>query len=241
MQETSEPYNNYVAWKGWQPDLPIPLHTIAYYEAEIPDYLRRPRTRLLEIGFGSGTFLDWARSQDLEVTGLEIIQPLVEQAASRGHRVFNYDLSSKEDQPPPFSNDLFDGIIAFDVFEHLDTDSIAYSLKRLSPHLSESGIILLRFPNGDSPFSLHFQNGDYTHKTWLNRSKLEQICLSGGFEVLSYRNSKRVTKGLSLRPLRSLIFCIRNAIELAVGYIYYSKRLPLDPNATAILRKTAAK
>ena len=48
--------------------------------------------RILEVGFGSGRFLDWAQAQGMTTAGVEIIPECVEAARARGHDVFAGEL-----------------------------------------------------------------------------------------------------------------------------------------------------
>ena len=70
------PYYGYEEWKGWTedktlPEVPHPTNhdyfTREFKRAQIP-----PRGKILEIGFGNGEFLQWAKLNGYDVSGIEI-------------------------------------------------------------------------------------------------------------------------------------------------------------------------
>ena len=48
--------------------------------------------------------------------------------------------------------------------------------------------MVLRFPEGASPLSMPNQNGDFTHVTYLTRSKLESLATTAGLRIVKYRD-----------------------------------------------------
>ncbi|HHK75086.1 MAG TPA: hypothetical protein ENJ57_07965 [Rhizobiales bacterium] len=82
--------------------------------------------------------------------------------------------------------DQFDLIAAFGVFEHFSWDELSARLRRCEIMLKAGGHLVLRFPNGQSPFGLAPQNGDPTHKTALSLAKLEPLLLNSSWQVMRY-------------------------------------------------------
>ncbi|MGB0631660.1 MAG: class I SAM-dependent methyltransferase [Alphaproteobacteria bacterium] len=190
--------------------------------------------RILEIGYGHGHFLDWAKARGCTVTGTEINPGLHDAAAARGHDVHLGTL----DQVSLPADIRYDAVVAFDVFEHLTVDELKSSLETLHRLLNDTGVVFARFPNGGSPFGLAFQSGDITHKTALNESAMEQLGDITGFDVGFCGNAARTVSGRKAKLLKRLAFKFCDVIEIAVGFLYFrGRRMPLDVNLACVLRK----
>ena len=135
----------------------------------------------------------------------------------------------------PLGKTKFDCIVAFDVFKHLTHEEVEIVFSRLAVRLIPGGKILLRVPNGESPFYLPLQNADPTHQTHMTRLKIEYLCLAANLQLETYRNSARVTNRASVAFIMWICFCFRDLLEISIGHAYYFQRRPLDPNATVVL------
>jgi 2-polyprenyl-3-methyl-5-hydroxy-6-metoxy-1,4-benzoquinol methylase len=231
--DSTLPYEGYAQWKGWQGDFETSDRDARYFAAELAG-IDLSGKRVLEIGFGNGSFLAWARRQNAQVTGTEIIDTLIEQARTKG-----YDAQSASLPMLLASGRQFDLIVAFDVFEHWHKDELIANLGQLHALLAGDGLLLARFPNGHSPFGRVHQHGDLTHVTTLSSSSVTQLAQMTGFAVERIDNAQRV-------PVRSDFWSAlkhhwrrfrRARIEIALGKLYGFGRLPLDPNLSALLRK----
>jgi 2-polyprenyl-3-methyl-5-hydroxy-6-metoxy-1,4-benzoquinol methylase len=226
-------YNGYVEWKSWRGAFAASDREARYYAAEFKGIALTGK-RVLEIGFGNGSFLAWARAQGAVVTGTEAIDALVEQARAKGF-----------DAQPASLTDLaaaarqFDLVVAFDVLEHWSRRELLANLRQIHALLAHDGLLLARFPNGHSPFGLVHQHGDLTHVTALSSSSATQLAQMTGFAVVRIDNERRVP--LKAKPWTWLKFHWRRfrraRIEVTFGKLYGFGRLPLDPNLTAVLRK----
>ena len=67
----ADPYSGYVEWKRWDGAFETADKEARYFTAEFRDITLRGK-RVLEIGFGNGGFLAWARTQGADVSGIEI-------------------------------------------------------------------------------------------------------------------------------------------------------------------------
>jgi SAM-dependent methyltransferase len=94
--------------------------------------LLNPGTRVLDIGCGSGTFLDFAKARGCQTHGVEYSNSSLEKIVQRGHKGFS-DLSKV--------NDVFDVITAFDVVEHLY--DVSHFLETCKSMLSPGGYLVL--------------------------------------------------------------------------------------------------
>ena len=226
-------YRSYVSYKGWSgrtgagrdPEFDAILASAARGEGSL---------RILELGFGEGEFLRWAASAGHRVYGIELIPELCERAAKNGFAV-----TCGASVGEAFPGVEFDVCVAIDVFEHLTVAQLGILYQQLGGRLAPGGRLVARFPNGNSPLSLRFQNGDATHEHYLTPEKLRQIAAEGGFRLVRSGNLRPKAKGLVNGLRRRLVYAARDSIELVVGLLYYGYRVPLDPNSLVVLERQA--
>ena len=163
-------YEGYEIWKGWSKPFTVTARDAAYFAGETSG-TKIEDGDVLEIGFGSGSFLAWARDHGARVVGTEINPALLAAARDLGFDLLPADIEKVADKHAS----CFDTIIAFDVFEHFTLATIVARLRAAETMLKPGGHLVLRFPNAQSPFGLAPQNGDMTHKTALSRSVFEQL------------------------------------------------------------------
>jgi cyclopropane fatty-acyl-phospholipid synthase-like methyltransferase len=226
-------YGGYAQWKQWDGDFQASDRDARYFAAEFSGIALSGK-RVLEIGFGNGSFLAWAKAQGASVAGTEIDEAMLGRAREKGFVAL-----------PPALDALaagaqrFDIIVAFDVFEHWHKQALIENLKCIAALLETDGLVLARFPNGHSPFGRVHQHGDITHQTALSKSSIEQLAGMTGFSVV------RVSNAASVPVRRDLWSALKHRwrqrqrarIEVRIGKLYGIGRLPLDPNLTAVLRK----
>ena len=231
----------YTAWKSWQ-SAPFGLCSRVqrtYFHSEL---LRtsldlHSHISALEIGFGNGSFMAFAKSKGWNIVGLEIIDALILQAQQHNYSAFK---SSQISSLPIESYHL---VVAFDVFEHLcesDLDVLFAEIKRL---LCSGGCLISRFPNGDSPFGLEGQNGDPTHSSAIGVGKVRYYAKKYDFEILFLGGEARpllagsislTIRRLITMPLMWFLDVFVSTIFLPGSGICFSSR-----NTTAILKKLA--
>jgi 2-polyprenyl-3-methyl-5-hydroxy-6-metoxy-1,4-benzoquinol methylase len=230
----SDYYGEYLEFKAWDEKRDPGLDEI--FAIEIARAGAVSPAAILEVGFGYGHFLDWAAERGYRITGVEIIETLVERARERGHRAF----CGMAHQVPEIAQNRFELIVAFDVLEHLLIDEITALLRFAKAVLTPHGRFLARFPNGASPFGAFYQSGDITHVTALSPSRVKQIAAPVGLELVGSFNAARPLMQ-SRRPavLTKARYAARDLIEFAIGNVYYGKRVPLDPNVTVVLQPAA--
>lgn len=235
MNETNEHYETYRKWKNWGKGRGLEPWLVRYFDKELSRAGFNSSPSILEVGFGNGEFLDWSTQKGSSVVGLEIIPELVDDAANNGFEVYHWNLVDDAVEESPLVDRKFDCIVAFDVIEHLTVEQAKLALARLAELLQPGGKVILRFPNGESPFYLPLQNGDHTHRIDVTELKLKHLCIGSGLEVEGYYNAARVANKRATAWLKWCLFRIRDLIEIGIGYIYYGRRRPLDPAATAVL------
>lgn len=232
--ESPQLYSGYADWKSWHGEFAPSDREVRYFAAELTD-IPLAGKRVLEIGFGNGSFLTWAKAQGADVVGTEIDAAMIERARAKG-----FDAQPASLEALASANRQFDLVVAFDVFEHWDKPMLVASLRQIAALLRANGQILARFPNGQSPFGRVHQYGDLTHQTVLSASSIAQLAQMTGFTVVRAGNACTV-------PLRRDFFSVlkhhwrrfrRARIERWIGKVYGVGRLALDPNLVVVLRKT---
>jgi len=161
--------DEYLEWKVWKPEEfgQLSKYQEAYFSAQMKMTKTAfpPQSRVLEIGFGNGSFLAYGAKRQWEMHGTEANIALVKQAQQKGfHAVHTNTLKG-------FPNGYFDLVLAFDVLEHIPQDRLLAFLRDVQRILRDKGIFAARFPNGDSPFGRYYQHGDPTHVTTIGSGK----------------------------------------------------------------------
>lgn len=229
---TSDLYEEYVQFKDWNVETDDSRN--AEHEAllKLGGVVRAGA--FLDIGFGRGELLDWAKAQGYVTSGLELIPELAERARGRGHRVPEGGLDELPDQS-------FDVITAIDVMEHLAVEDARKLLDQVRRLLRPDGVFIARFPNGDSPFSVPFQNGDLTHIRWLTAGGMRQLAEPQGLAVCGIHNLRPRARGVGAALKRSAAYLVRDIVEAVIGLAYFGKRFPMDPNVVVVLRPRRTK
>lgn len=179
-------YKDYERSQGWEgcPFGYFSPRDADYFRLEIGSLLNlmnrdEPR-RILELGFGNGAFMGWCADNNICCDGVELNEVQIKKAQGLGFRVGS-SIESLADTGTALCYDL---IVAFDVIEHIHRDDIVEFFKGLQSVLTRDGVIVLRCPNGDNPFSLWMQNGDVTHQTWVGSGLIVQVANQVGLEVV---------------------------------------------------------
>jgi len=217
---------DYIEWKGWN------LSAFGKYSNEeriqFAAEVRRVGTtldrqaRVLEIGFGNGSFAGWIRQFTDHYVGIESNPALVDRANAAG--IEAYASIAKFDAIA--GGRTFDLIAAFDVVEHMALNDFVAELQVWRMHLSGRGRILIRIPSGDSPFSGRLMYGDITHKTLLATTALQQIASLAGLKLVATYPPALPVFGLG--PLkaveRTIVAVARKAITFLVNATFYGNR-----------------
>lgn len=189
---------NYIDWKDWRQE-DFAAYTpadAAYFQAEIAKSGKTDLAsmqQVIEIGFGNGKFLGWAKAQNWQVMGVEMNEELLARARAAGFTAQRFaDLSAQT----PGSVDL---IVAFDVLEHMQQPAIESVFSQAATLLRRGGVLLARVPNADSPLGLCVQHGDFTHVQALGYYKFEYLARKYGLEITHYGMTARLPHGLNLR------------------------------------------
>ena len=222
-------YKDYSNWKQWtEESADDEKHEV--YIKEISKIPAKSIHSILEIGFGSGDFMAWCTSKGYQIEGVEVSLDMLEKARNQGYSVYDSVAATKKS---------YDLIVAFDVLEHISRDKVFNFLQSINASLKAGGYFMARFPNGASPFGRIWQHGDLTHRLSLNCISASQLASLVNMELISCGNSSRTIKSGKKRHLwlfKYLAYAFRNIVEIAIGYIYFGSRVPLDPNLTVIMK-----
>lgn len=225
-------YQTYTQWKGWSEHFACGNLDRARFAEDFVGIALENRD-LLEIGFGPGAFLAWAREQGARVSGSEFNAESLAAARENGIPLVGTEFET--------SGELADGsldlVVAYDVFEHLDAPTLKAKLAAIDRALKPGGLLVMRYPNGQSPFGLPSQHGDVTHLQALSEMKLNQLAEGTALRTQSYRGaafaahprlSHRLVTWIRNRLRRAMIRAIQFAIATDIA---------LEPVMVHVMRK----
>jgi 2-polyprenyl-3-methyl-5-hydroxy-6-metoxy-1,4-benzoquinol methylase len=213
---------NYISWKKWGHNFSfLKKNESAYYSAEISRTKNKflKDSKVLEIGFGNGGFLKYAKEMGWDITGTELNHELVNIANSLGYKAFvAEDLSI-------FKSDSFDLVVAFDVLEHIPNDKFMNFIFEVKRVLVPDGYFIARFPNGDSPFGLKIQNGDFTHISSIGSGKVFSLQAITKMKLIYFGGEAQPIIGTTFINVLHKIFSlpIKLLINLIVGIIFFPR------------------
>ncbi len=117
--------------------------------------------RIAEIACGHGSFLCWAKGQGYTaLTGIDSSPEQIELAKQIGITVCESDVNQWLAKQPAASHQA---IVGIDLIEHISKDAVMDLLKSAYRVLADGGRLILRYPNGDSPFVGMNLFNDITH------------------------------------------------------------------------------
>jgi SAM-dependent methyltransferase len=233
----------YIGWKGWHgADFGrFGPENALYYAQELhaSGIASVSGLRVGELGYGNGAFAGWVRKAGGHWVGREAIPEMQQRAAQAGFEV----IASEADFSNVCGPGKLDLIVAFDVIEHLELDAIRSFLSEAKEALRPGGLLLLRLPSGDSPFSGAIYRGDLTHRTLLGSSAARQLAMEAGLEVYQVRSPAlpvwglgpvRAVRRMAARLMQTLAFSFVRHVLMGHGAAV------LSPDMIVVLRKEGA-
>jgi SAM-dependent methyltransferase len=198
--------SNYIAWKDWseEPFGNLDKNTRRYFRAELrhAGIDSNESLKVLEIGFGNGGFLAYAREQKWCSEGTEVNTQLLDQGKSAK---FSVHQGPSLDQ---LESGQYDLVVAFDVLEHINQHEIEEFLLAIKRVLKTSGCFLARFPNGDSPLGLIAQNGDVTHNNFIGSGKVRYYSSMVGMKILRLAGESEPIWGVDYKMFVYRLFSV---------------------------------
>jgi SAM-dependent methyltransferase len=233
----------YVGWKGWNSAAfgHFGPEDALYYAKELhaSGITSVSSLRVGELGYGNGAFAGWVRKAGGHWVGREAIPEIQQRAVQAGFEVIAADATFSKVWGPG----KVDLIAAFDVIEHLELNAIRAFLREAKEALRPGGLLLLRLPSGDSPFSGAIYRGDLTHRTLLGSSAARQLATVVGLEVYQVRSPVLPVWGLS--PVRAVRRMAARLVQtLAFSFVRHvlmgNGAAVLSPDMIVVLRKEGA-
>ena len=215
-------YDGYERAKGWS-DAAFGAYSTtqgSQFQAELEPFenaeLAGKPLRVLDVGFGNGSFLGWARGKGWACDGIEVNERLIERARAKGFDAWQDVESALQ------ARRAYDLITAFDVLEHIERTELVSFLSSLRRACHPRTLMLLRFPNGDNPFALPMQNGDVTHRTSIGQAMIRQVAELAGVEVVALREPRQPVDGIALkrRAMVAIGLSVRRAIGHAIRHLF---------------------
>lgn len=213
----------YSLWKSWNESQFGVLEPFEerYFDKE----LKRAKcefpadTKVLEIGFGNGKFLSYARKKGWSVVGIEANEQLVDLAGKQAFNALNADNLSH------IQSGQFDLVVAFDVLEHIPKEDLIGWYFEIHRVLKIGGCFIARFPNGDSPFGLLNQNGDVTHVTSIGSVMARYFATRADMKIVYMGGEAQPLVGeTAVHTLhRCLTWPIKGFINVAIRLLFFPK------------------
>ena len=132
-----------------------------------------------EVACGHGSFLHWLKGRGYtNVTGVDSSPEQIQLARQTGVAVEQDDANGWLARQP---KNHFASIIAIDLVEHLPKDDFMELLHLAQRALSAEGSLIMRLPNGDSPFVGMNLFNDITHVWTYTPNALNSLSQMHGF------------------------------------------------------------
>lgn len=205
------------------------------YEGQFLKYISADkRQSILDIGCGSGLFLEWLESIGVgEARGIDVDSDQVEYALKRG---LNVMLKESNDAVVDFlmkSSEKYDLIVMLDVLEHVSgRHEVGLLLKAVAHSLAPSGVVLMSVPNANSNFACRHRYIDATHYRSYTEYSISSELRSAGFaDVYVYEQPNQYVSWRSYpKNLVRNAFRLMRRLEASVEYGMAGWRMPLSLN-----------
>lgn len=233
MSQSSDILDTYADWKDWSAE------SFARYSRTNARYWRwhlqrahpAPLRSVLELGFGNGQFLGYLRDHGVQAVGVELQPLLCERAREAGFAAYT-DVDAVPVQ------ERFDLVAAFDVIEHIEPAALPALLRQIKGRLAPGGVVLLRFPNGQSPFGREYQYGDWTHVSVLGADKLAHVARLCGLRVVRWGEWPWWRE--SFNPVRLLRGVVQALLGGAIAFGFRIDSRNLSKNMVVVLAAAPA-
>ena len=137
------------------------------------------RLPIAELACGHGSFLHWLKAKNFsKVSGVDSSAEQVALAKQVGAGVAQDDVNRWLARQP---KNHFAALVAIDLVEHLPKDDFMELLQLAHAALAPSGSLILRLPNGDSPFVGMNLFNDITHVWTYTPNCLNSLAEMHGF------------------------------------------------------------
>jgi len=146
--------------------------------------------RVLDVGCGEGQFIELLRAEGVEAVGIDFDSQMVEVCRGKGLDVIQADIFDYL----PHQEQQVDGIFSSNLIEHFSAHNAQRFAQLALQALSPGGVFLVATPNPTSLIvHLHEFWRDATHVRLYNRSLLEFLLHSAGFEEIDSGENPRTS------------------------------------------------
>ncbi len=170
------------------------FHAPSFHRAEIISKYIEQNSKILDIGCGDGTVIDYLSKNNspIKIIGIDISKKAVEYTKKRGYEAYKMDIAS-EDFKNFVKKNAFDYIIITEVLEHIqEPEKIMLSIKgsfnkSIFASIPNSGFILcrLRLLFGKFPITVIVYHIKEHIRFWTHQDFL-YWCDYLGFKVINY-------------------------------------------------------
>ena len=164
------------------------------------------KARILDFGCGDGLLLGVAQKLGYtDLAGVDLSEGMLARARCRALSA-EFENMDGLDYPRSTPDGAYDAIAAFDVFEHLTHPELLTTCQEMFRTLSPGGRLLIKVPNGLSPYIAALSYGAISPMSGLyTKDSLAGVLAPLGFEDVQASEVVPVPRGLkSTIPLRSL-------------------------------------
>lgn len=149
--------------------------------------------RVLELGPGPGSISKILKQNNCQITAIEIDPTAIDKLQNYCNQVYQSDLNSEEWVSNLDKSELFDVLVAADVFEHLYWPERC--LKLLKPFFSEDGYLVVSLPHvGHNGIIASLLDADFryrdtglldrTHMRFFGLKNMQELFESSGYKIL---------------------------------------------------------
>lgn len=139
---------------------------------------------IYEAGCGPGAFLLFLKQLGYtNVSGSDLSENQVKLARANG---LNVKLADSAADLESCGNESFHCVVAIDFIEHLEKEKALNFLQQANRVLKPSGRLILRMPNGDSPFVGRNFFNDITHQWAYTTVSIKALLTISGFSKVSF-------------------------------------------------------
>ncbi|MGB9601419.1 MAG: class I SAM-dependent methyltransferase [Limisphaerales bacterium] len=139
---------------------------------------------IYEAGCGPGAFLLFLKSLGYtNISGSDFSENQIKLAQANGLNVKQADSIVDLESYP---DDSFQCVVAIDFIEHLSKESAMKFLRHSSRVLKKDGRLIMRMPNGDSPFVGRNLFNDLTHQWAYTTVAMAALLRISGFSKISF-------------------------------------------------------
>lgn len=219
----------YAQWKHWDANqFAAPSPGMEFFFERLAKRYRLPLGRVCEVGFGNGELLGILARHSAAVTGIEQIEGLVETARTE------LGVESIRAEQGFWSADSthrqFDLVIGLNVLEHLAFEELQAFFSWFSRSLKPGGLALFQFPEGASPLSVGNFNGDFTHRSWLTRGKVEHLIIGLDLKIVAYDVEPVFSQGLARSTIGRALLLALDKIRVAYSILLHLLAWPIAGN-----------